>query len=67
MVDGTKPSTANTGKRPMTAYYNSIEGGGYTFSKPKNRGNVSGATSIIRKDVVGFEKGTQPKTLRDPK
>ena len=32
MAGGSKPSTASASKRPMTAYYNGIEGGGYTFS-----------------------------------
>lgn len=54
MADGSKPATPGGGKRPMTAYYNSITGGGYTFSKTKNRGTTSGANSIMKKGVVGF-------------
>ena len=40
-----KPSTASANKRPLTAYYNSIEGVDNTFtSQPMRRGTAAGST-----------------------
>jgi hypothetical protein len=47
MANACKPSTASANKRPLTAYYMSIEGAEKTFSQTqtvRNRGAATGST-----------------------